>query len=73
MSDSRKKFEESHKFWEEQDFEKPKRDVYITPRVAGYIIDRALMEVKDVSLAEDLESLKEWIVKTEAYNKKGKN
>ena len=60
MSDSKKAYEEKFVFWEEQEI-KPVKKVHMTPRVATYIINRALLEVKDVELGEDLEALKEWI------------
>lgn len=63
MGDSRKKYDEKFLFWEEQDVKPVKRSVYISPRVASGIIDRALLEVKDAQLGEDLEAVKEWINK----------
>lgn len=63
MGDSRKKYEEQHIFWEEQDVRVNNRRVYMNPRIASAIIDRALLEIKDAELGEDLEAVQEWINK----------
>lgn len=65
MSDSKKAYEDKFYFWEEQNIEPVKRSVYINPRIACGIIDRALIEVKDADLGEDLEAVKDWITKNQ--------
>lgn len=57
----KKAYEERFKFWEEQDTEPTKSNIFITPRVAKVIIDKALLEVKDAQLGEELEAVKNWI------------
>lgn len=61
--DSGKAYEERFQFWEDQDIRQEERRVYMTPLVASSIINRALLEVKDKQLGEDLEALKIWINK----------
>jgi hypothetical protein len=61
MGDSRKKFDDNFKFWEEQDVVHNEKKHNLTPRQAVSIIDRALLQVSDMELGEDLETLKEWI------------
>jgi hypothetical protein len=61
MSDSRKKFDETHWFWEEQIMKEHKPDYSLTPKQAGGIVDKALLSA-DEELTEDLIILKKWIL-----------